>query len=197
MLRRLAAGLGALLLITGCQGSGDGPSPATEAAGATAPAGETAPPTGPAATDPAPPTEAAATTGPAAQGTTDEATMERVVRSWSAHLNAEENDALARLFALPALIAQGEGILEMRSYAAIAAWFAGLPCSGAVASITYDEPDVAVAVFELGDRPSSMCDASPGSLAAARFGFQDGKLVLWQQVPVPEQAQSPTTELEA
>jgi hypothetical protein len=181
---RLAAGLVALLLVVGCQGSGGEATPAAEpATTATEPATTGVPP----ATTSTPP----ATTSPVEQATTDQATMERVVRAWSDNLNAGDNEALARLFALPALIAQVDGVGEFTSYEQIAAFFALLPCSGTVVSIAYDEPDVALAVFELGDRTTSPCDATPGTLAAARFVFRDGKLIVWQQVPVPGE-QTPT-----
>jgi hypothetical protein len=61
-----------------------------------------------------------------------------------------------------------------------------------VISISYDRPDVALAVFSLGDRPSSACDGPPGTRAAASFYFRDGKLVGWAQVPVPGEAPSET-----
>jgi hypothetical protein len=191
MLLRLAVGFAALALIAGCQGSTEEAGPPTETTATTA--------VGPATTaasesDTTTQTEATtdAETTTEAEATTDEATVERVVREWSQHLNAEENDALARLFALPAIVAQAGGLLELTSYDEIAEWFAGLPCSGMVVSITVPAPDVAIAVFRLGDRPSSPCDG-PGELAAAEFHFRDGKLIAWAQVAVPEEAQ-PVTE---
>ena len=113
--------------------------------------------------------------------------MEAAVRAWSRALNAGDNDAVARLFALPALISQGDRIGQFDTYAEIARFHEGLPCSGTVVSVTFN-PDEAVAVFELGDRGTTSCDAEPGSRAAARFVFRGGKIVAWQQVPVPDGA---------
>jgi hypothetical protein len=42
----------------------------------------------------------------------------------------------------------------------------------------------ALATFVLGHRPQHRCDA-PGGKAAALFVVRNGKIVLWQQVPVP------------
>jgi hypothetical protein len=109
--------------------------------------------------------------------------MEAVVRAWSARLNAGDNERLARLFALPAVMVQGPLAYRLSTYKQVAAWHAGLPCSGRVVSIAF-HGRFATAVFRLGNRRASQCDA-PGSLAAARFEIVRGKIVSWQQVPVP------------
>ena len=48
----------------------------------------------------------------------------------------------------------------------------------------------ATVVFRLGDRGKTSCDA-PGTLAAARFEIVDGKIVRWEQVPVPAKQDAP------
>jgi hypothetical protein len=65
----------------------------------------------------------------------------------------------------------------------VAEWHAALPCSGRVVSIRV-RGRYATAVFRLGDRATSKCDA-PGTLAAARFTIVRGKITVWQQVPPP------------
>ena len=77
--------------------------------------------------------------------------MEAAVRAWSRALNAGDNDAVARLFALPAMISQGDRIGQFDTYADIARFTRAFPCSGTVVDVTF-ETDEAVAVFELGDR---------------------------------------------
>jgi hypothetical protein len=175
MVWRLAAAACALALLGGCASSETTSETTAETTA------EATPQTEPATTSTAEPT-------------TDRGTMEEIVRAWSTNLNAGDNEAVARLFALPAVIAQGDQAGEFLTYEDLASWFARLPCSGTVVSISYDEPDVALAVFELGHRSTSQCDAEPGTLAAARFVFRDGKLVAWQQVPVPDEGQGETTE---
>ena len=109
--------------------------------------------------------------------------MRAVVLAWSARLNADDNKGLARLFTVPALVIQAPYAFRLRTRAEIAKWYAGLPCSGHVVSITV-RGRFATAVFKLGNRGASACDA-PGTLAAARFEIVNGKIRTWQQVDVP------------
>ena len=109
--------------------------------------------------------------------------MRAIVHTWSARLNANDNDGLARLYAVPALVIQAPYAFRLRTRAEIAKWYAGLPCSGHVVSITV-RGRYATAVFKLGNRGSSPCDA-PGTLAAARFEIVGGKIRSWEQVVVP------------
>ena len=184
---RLAAAACALALLGGCASSEAISETTSDTSSETL--SET---TSEAPSETAPETDAA--TAPTVEPTTDRETMEKVVRAWSANLNAGDNDAVAKLFSLPAVIAQGDQVGEFRTHRDLATWFAALPCSGTVVSISYDEPDVALAVFNLGDRSTSLCDAEPGTLAAARFVFRDGKLIAWQQVPVPGDGEGETPE---
>jgi len=108
--------------------------------------------------------------------------MASVVRAWSARLNAGDNAGVARLFALPAEIVQGPFLYRFPTREGIASWHAGLPCAGRVVSITF-RGRFATAVFRLGNRGATACDA-PGTLAAARFEIVDGRIVSWQQVEV-------------
>jgi len=115
--------------------------------------------------------------------------MRAVVRAWSARLNANDNAGIARLFALPAQVIQAPYAFTLRTRAEVAEWYAGLPCSGRVVTITV-RGRYATAVFKLGNRGSTPCDA-PGSLAAARFEIVGGKIRSWEQVAVPAAKQNP------
>ncbi len=112
--------------------------------------------------------------------------MRAVVRAWSANLNAGRNAAEARLFSLPVTMVQGQYGYRLTTPAQVAAWHAALPCSGKVVSIRV-RGRYATAVFRLGNRKTSKCDA-PGTLAAARFTIVRGKITAWQQVPPPPQS---------
>jgi hypothetical protein len=112
--------------------------------------------------------------------------MKAVVRAWSRNLDTGDNAAEARLFALPAIMIQGQYGYRLTTAAQVAQWHAGLPCSGHIVSITVHGSS-ATAVFRLGNRKSSKCDA-PGTLAAARFTFAHGKIAVWRQVPPPASA---------
>jgi hypothetical protein len=116
--------------------------------------------------------------------TTPPARMKAIVRAWSARLNAGDNAGVAKLFALPAQIVQGPYVYRLTKRSQVALWHSALPCSGHIVSISIKGRD-ATAVFRLGNRKTSKCDA-PGELAAARFTIVGGKIVMWVQVPVPE-----------
>jgi hypothetical protein len=109
--------------------------------------------------------------------------LKAVVRAWSTNLNAGNNAAEARLFSLPALMIQGGFVYKLVTKSQVARWHAALPCSGKILSITV-RGNFATAVFRLGNRTTSRCDA-PGTIAAARFRIVRGRIRVWEQVPPP------------
>lgn len=111
-----------------------------------------------------------------------------IVRAWSTYLNSDRNAAVARLFFVPATMIQGPYVYRLHTRQEIAQWHAALPCSGRIVSITV-RGHFATAVFKLGNRKRSKCDA-PGTLAAARFTIVNGKITVWEQVPPPAQGPS-------
>jgi hypothetical protein len=115
--------------------------------------------------------------------------LKTIVREWSARLNAGNNAALARLFRVPVLMTQGPYVYRLVTRSQVARWHSSLPCAGHLVSITV-RGRVATAVFRLGNRATSSCDA-PGTLAAARFTIVRGKIVAWQQIPVPRKQVGP------
>jgi hypothetical protein len=143
--------------------------------------------------DPPPPTTETVLPGATEPGaetvipSVDADQLEAVVRAWSEALNAGDNDAAAALFAPDAIVIQAGLALRLPDHAAAVSWNASLPCSGAISAIQVTDGFV-VAVFVLGDRPTSTCDAAPGTLAAAAFLIENGKIAVWEQVPVPEDA---------
>jgi hypothetical protein len=108
--------------------------------------------------------------------------MKAIVHEWSKRLNAGDNDGVAHLFRLPAIIVQNYAF-RFHTYAQLAEWHQLLPCSGHITSIVV-KGRYATAVFRLGNRMGSPCD-SPGALVAARFEIVGGKIVTWVQIPVP------------
>ena len=114
---------------------------------------------------------------------TRQQTMRRVVRTWSRLLNAGDNAGIARLFRVPAIFAQQGMAYRLTTAAQVVMWHEGLPCAGRVTSIRITGT-FATVVFVLGNRKGSKCDA-PGQQAAARFKIVRGKIVVWEQVPVP------------
>jgi hypothetical protein len=84
---------------------------------------------------------------------------------------------------------QGSYVFLLDTRSQVARWHATLPCSGHIISISV-KGRVATAIFRLGNRTTSKCDA-PGSLAAARFTILAGQIVAWEQIPVPRKQAAP------
>jgi limonene-1,2-epoxide hydrolase len=113
------------------------------------------------------------------------ATPEQVVRAWSHALNTNDNVAAARLFAMNARVVQPGVDVRLSSRGLAIGFNNALPCGGKIVELRVAGARV-LATFLLGERPKHRCDA-PGQKAAALFVVRDGKIVLWKQVPVPEQ----------
>lgn len=171
VLGRFASVLAALALLGGCGGSGKQAAPPAP------------PPAPPAPAPPAPPVQPPAATGAAAA---DPKLLEAIVRAWSKALNAGDNEAAGSLFAAGALVVQGDVVIQLATHRDAVLFNAGLPCSGEIVELSVED-DVVTAIFVLGDRVGSKCDAPPGTRAAAQLGIQNGKIVVWKQIPVPDQ----------
>ena len=107
-----------------------------------------------------------------------------VVRAWSAALNANDNERAGNLFAHNARVVQPGVDVRLTSHRLAVAFNDALPCAGKIVRITVGAGGRATATFVLGHRPKHQCDA-PGGKAAALFVVKSGHIVLWQQVPVP------------
>jgi len=113
------------------------------------------------------------------------ATPAQVVRAWSHALNANDNEHAGRLFAMNARIVQPGVDVRLNSHALAVAFNDSLPCAGKIVKL-HVTGDRATATFVLGQRPKHRCDG-PGQEAAALFVIRGGKIVLWKQVPVPQE----------
>jgi ketosteroid isomerase-like protein len=102
-----------------------------------------------------------------------------VVRSWSAALNAGDNDGAADLFASGAEVVQAGMSYRLSRHDEAVRWNAALPCDGKIVELEVDEDEV-TAVFVLSDSNTTPCDA-PGTRATAIFTVRDGKIVRWEQ----------------
>jgi limonene-1,2-epoxide hydrolase len=120
----------------------------------------------------------------AAAGTAQAAaTPAQVARAWSKALNANHNVAAANLFAHNARVLQPGVDARLTSHALAVLFNESLPCAGRIIAVTV-KGNRATATFVLGQRPKHRCDA-PGAKAAAVFTVRNGKIVQWQQIPVP------------
>ena len=96
----------------------------------------------------------------------------------------ETCEGIARLFRLPAYVAQGQTTYRLTTREHVRLWHSGLPCSGHIVSIEIDGR-FATAVFRLGHGRRTRCDA-PGTLAAARFEIVKDQIRSWEQIPVQQ-----------
>jgi limonene-1,2-epoxide hydrolase len=134
-------------------------------------------------TEPAAPPPPAERTAPPPATRTAGRAPERIVRAWSRALNSGDNDAAADLFAPGARVIQGGITRVLATHADAVTWNASLPCSGRIVRIATSGSS-ATAEFVLGNRKTSPCDG-PGQHAAAIFRVRRGKIVTWEQIPVP------------
>ena len=107
-----------------------------------------------------------------------------VVRAWSRALNVNDNERAARLFAPNARVIQPGVDVRLNTHRLAVAFNAALPCAGRILGIRVNG-ERATATFVLGTRPRHRCDGL-GQRAAALFVVRAGKIVRWQQVPVPQ-----------
>jgi limonene-1,2-epoxide hydrolase len=111
----------------------------------------------------------------------DAASPESVVRAWSQSLNADDDEAAAKLFARGAEVIQPNGRFRLDDEGEAELFNRSLPCSGTITNLVA-EGDTVRATFLLGDRRQSRCDG-PGASVGALFRVRNGKIVLWQQLP--------------
>ena len=127
----------------------------------------------------------------AALATTDTPSTATVVRAWSKALNANQNEAAARLFAPNARVIQPGIDVRLTSHAFAVAFNDALPCAGRIVRLTV-KGERAIATFVLGKRPKHACKAQPNEKAAAFFVVHNGKITLWQEIAVPPPPPKPT-----
>ena len=108
-----------------------------------------------------------------------------VVRAWSRALNANDNERAARLFAPNARVLQPGVDVRLVSHRVAVAFNDALPCAGRIVGIRV-RGNRATATFVLGTRPKHRC-TGVGQKAAAVFVVEAGKIVRWQEVPVPSE----------
>lgn len=106
---------------------------------------------------------------------------ESVIRAWSHALDVGDNQGAAELFARNAEVIQPGRAVVLHSLSDAVAFNQSLPCSGTIVAISTHGKTV-TATFLLGDRQTSPCNG-PGQRVRAQFEVQEGKIVLWRQLP--------------
>jgi limonene-1,2-epoxide hydrolase len=186
-MQRLAALLAIAVLAAACGDGDEKTAPTTAAAPATTAAvvPDATTEQAPATTAELPPATSSETPPVSTTGTEPvPPEMANVVLAWSDALNRNDNETAARYFAPGAIIRQSQEY-RLDDAEIATTWNDGLPCAGEIVELRMVDIAV-VAIFVLGERPGHQCDA-PGARAAAAFVIEDGLIVLWQQVAVPDE----------
>ena len=108
-----------------------------------------------------------------------------VIRRWSDSLRAGDVDAAARLFSLPATVANGTAPERLSSRAAIRDFNASLPC-GARLLRTRREHAYTIATFRLTKRRGGDCGGGVGLTADTAFVVHRGRIREWLRLPDPD-----------
>jgi hypothetical protein len=114
-------------------------------------------------------------------GSSDErrSSDERVIRGWSAALNAGSYESAASFFARGAIVEQSREI-RLPDRSAALAFNLSLPCRAKVTA-TKDEGRTTLATFRLRRGPGGACHGA----VRVRFTIRGGKFTEWRQLPNP------------
>jgi hypothetical protein len=114
----------------------------------------------------------------------------RVIARWADTLRAGDARAAARLFAVPATVANGEPPRRLTTAAQVVAFNESLPC-GARLVRTRRRGRYTVATFRLTERRGGDCGLGVGDIAATAFRLRRGKIVEWLRVPTSSEPAPP------
>ena len=105
-----------------------------------------------------------------------------LIRRWADTLRAGDVDGAARLFGVPATVANGSVPQRLTTRAEVRAFNASLPC-GARLLRTRHRAGYTVATFRLTKRSGADCGSGVGATAATAFVVHRGKILEWLRVP--------------
>jgi hypothetical protein len=105
-----------------------------------------------------------------------------VIRRWSDTLRRGDVPGAARLFAVPATVANGTPPERLRNVGEVRAFNESLPC-GARLLRTRRARGYTIATFRLTDRRGGDCGDGAGATASTAFKVRDGRIVEWLRVP--------------
>jgi hypothetical protein len=132
--------------------------------------------------DSGPEAERPAPKGPVVEGPPGRPGDAGVIRRWADTLRSGDLRGAARLFAVPATVANGEPPRSLTTADQVVAFNASLPCGARVVR-TRRRGTYTVATFRLTERPGGDCGPGVGDIAATAFRLRRGKIVEWLRVP--------------
>jgi hypothetical protein len=113
-----------------------------------------------------------------------------VIRRWSDTLRAGDVKGAARLFAVPATVANGGAPQRLTTRGAIRVFNSSLPC-GARLLRTRHKSGYTVATFRLTARRGGDCGSGVGAIAATAFVVHRGRIREWLRVPTRRESRPP------
>lgn len=105
------------------------------------------------------------------------------MRAWADALRAGHVDQATRLFAVPALVANGGPPVKLTTRAEIRFFNESLPCGARVASTERGPRGFTIVTFVLTERPGGGdCRGGVGSTARTAFRIRNGRITDWLRV---------------
>jgi hypothetical protein len=121
----------------------------------------------------------------------------QVIRGWADELRAGDISAASERFALPSLVQNGTGPLQLTTRRQVEAFNRSLPCGARLTAATSSGKYI-IAAFVLTERPGEgQCGNGIGEQAKTAFVIQNGRITQWLRVvdtgqpPQPNQGPSP------
>jgi hypothetical protein len=116
-----------------------------------------------------------------------------VIQGWSDTLRDGRVSRAARYFALPSVVANGTGPLQVRTRAQAEAFNRALPCGAKVVSLRRTIHHYVLATFRLTERPGpGSCGTGTGALAQTAFRVERRHITEWLRVPTAPEQQGPS-----
>jgi hypothetical protein len=115
-----------------------------------------------------------------------------VIRGWAKALRAGHVAEAARLFALPAHVADGtRPMLTLEGRDAVVRFLRRLPCGGRLVATERGHDSLVIATFRLTERRGGHCADGVGGVAAAGFLIRGRRITHWVRVEVPGPPRQP------
>jgi hypothetical protein len=112
----------------------------------------------------------------------------RVVREWADTLRHGDVEGAAKLFALPARVANGWSPIRLTNRTQVRLFNRALPCGAKVIGAESAPHGFLIATFRLTERPGKgACGGGTGGTARTAFRVRDGLITDWLRVPDEQQ----------
>src|SRR5262249_59108063 len=108
---------------------------------------------------------------------------EDVIRAWADTLRHGQIAAASRFFAVPSVVSNGTGPIELRTRAAVRFFNETLPCGAVLIATKHAPHGFVIATFRLTERPGpGVCGSGVGQTARTAFKIRRGLIRDWLRV---------------